>query len=483
LTSVYKECVAANPKKRPNPNELITQLRRSPGYFKNDLIDILTFMEEIQVKEDADKSRFFSSLSGQLDSCPDIVARGKILPQLIIAFEFGNAGSSILAPVFKIGKTLESKEYQERVVPCLVKLFSSNDRNARFKLLSQIEHFVEHLSNKIVNDQVFPKIESGFLDSEPLIREKTVISMIHLAPKLNYSNLDETVIMKHFTRLVRDEQGGIRTNTIVCLGKIAQYLHPKTRQQTLLSCFARSLKDPFPPSRIAAMNAIAATQQYYTVQETAGRVLPVLCPATADPEKPVREQAFKVVRGFLSKMEKVSEDPSLKEEMEKEVGSTNPVATAAAGWANWAVGSLTSKFYKSSISSSNPAAVTSTSTVSTSSTSSSVSSSVSNSDSGVGVTKSSINTILKPEKVSKSNSHTESTDNSRSESANDGWGDLDDWQEADVGSKDLAVPSVGDNATDGWEDDGGDWGSLEVQVMYNMRLVLAILIVYLLLCI
>ena len=41
------------------------------------------------------------------------------------------------------------------------------------------------------------------------------------------------------------------------------------------------------------------------IQETAGRVLPVLCPATADPEKPVREQAFKVIRGFLSKMEKV----------------------------------------------------------------------------------------------------------------------------------------------------------------------------------
>ena len=42
----------------------------------------------------------------------------------------------------------------------------------------------------------------------------------------------------------------------------------------------------------------------------------------------------------------VSEDPSLKEEMEKEVGSTNPAA-AAAGWANWAVGAVTAKFYKS----------------------------------------------------------------------------------------------------------------------------------------
>ena len=149
---------------------------------------------------------------------------------------------------------------------------------------------MEHLSSKIVNDQVFPKIESGFLDSEPLIREKTVISMIHLAPKLNYSNLDETVVMKHFTKLARDEQGGIRTNTTVCLGKIARYLHPKTRQQCLLGCFSRALKDPFPPSRIAAINAIAATQQFYTVAETGSRVVVVLAPATVDPEKPVRDQ-------------------------------------------------------------------------------------------------------------------------------------------------------------------------------------------------
>ena len=90
--------------------------------------------------------------------------------QLINAFEFGGAGSAILTPVFKIGKELETGEFQARIVPCIVKLFSSNDRNARFKLLSQIEHFVEHLSKNVVNDQVFPKIESGFLDTEPLIR-------------------------------------------------------------------------------------------------------------------------------------------------------------------------------------------------------------------------------------------------------------------------------------------------------------------------
>ena len=52
--------------------------------------------------------------------------------------------------------TLE--DYQEKIIPCLVKLFASSDRNARYKLLCQIETFVEHLSNKVANDQVFPQV-------------------------------------------------------------------------------------------------------------------------------------------------------------------------------------------------------------------------------------------------------------------------------------------------------------------------------------
>jgi hypothetical protein len=58
--------VGANPRKRPNPEDLIVKLRRSPGFFKNDLIDMLVYLEEIQVKEDMDKNRFFSGLPAQL---------------------------------------------------------------------------------------------------------------------------------------------------------------------------------------------------------------------------------------------------------------------------------------------------------------------------------------------------------------------------------------------------------------------------------
>jgi SCY1-like protein 1 len=53
--------------------------------------------------------------------------------------------------------------------------------------------------------------------------------MLFLAPKLNYKNLN-IELMKHFSRLqTSDDQGVIRTNTIVCLGKIAAHLNPSVR--------------------------------------------------------------------------------------------------------------------------------------------------------------------------------------------------------------------------------------------------------------
>ncbi len=54
--------------------------------------------------------------------------------------------------------------------------------------------------------------------------------MLYLAPKLNYKNLN-IELMKHFSRLqTSDDQGVIRTNTIVCLGKIAGHLNPSVRK-------------------------------------------------------------------------------------------------------------------------------------------------------------------------------------------------------------------------------------------------------------
>jgi SCY1-like protein 1 len=99
----YCELVSANPKTRLNPQQFVINCRSKGGFMDNKLIDAMLFLEEIQIKEQSEKNSFFNSLPPVLDSFPPAFCRYKILPQLLHAFEYGNAGSAVLAPLFKVG--------------------------------------------------------------------------------------------------------------------------------------------------------------------------------------------------------------------------------------------------------------------------------------------------------------------------------------------------------------------------------------------
>nr|XP_057919016.1 N-terminal kinase-like protein [Doryrhamphus excisus]XP_057919017.1 N-terminal kinase-like protein [Doryrhamphus excisus]XP_057919018.1 N-terminal kinase-like protein [Doryrhamphus excisus]XP_057919019.1 N-terminal kinase-like protein [Doryrhamphus excisus]XP_057919020.1 N-terminal kinase-like protein [Doryrhamphus excisus] len=345
----YCELVGANPRARPNPARFLQNCRSPGGFLSNSFVESNLFLEEIQIKEAAEKQQFFQDLSDNLDSFPEDFCKHKVLPQLLTAFEFGNAGAVVLTPLFKVGKFLCAEEYQQKIIPVIVKMFSSTDRAMRIRLLQQMEQFIQYLSDAAVNSQIFPHVVHGFTDTNPAIREQTVKSMLLLAPKLNQSNLNQD-LMRHFARLqARDEQGPIRCNTTVCLGKIASYLNAGTRQRVLISAFSRATKDPFAASRSAGVLGFAATHNYYSLAEVAARILPTLCAVTVDPDKSVREQAFKAIRSFLSKLETVSEDPTKLSEIEKDVGACAQPAGTSSGWTGWAVtgmSSLTSKLIR-----------------------------------------------------------------------------------------------------------------------------------------
>ncbi|XP_074603845.1 N-terminal kinase-like protein yata [Brevipalpus obovatus] len=348
LIASYKKLLESNPKTRLSAADFVRECRAKGSYMKNTFVDSMLFLEEIQIKETGEKNRFFNHLNDRLESFPPDVSRGKIANQLTAALEFNNSGSSILGPLLKIGRLLSENDFQKKIVPCVVKLFSSKDRATRGKLLQEMESYINYVQPNVVNEQIFPHVSQGFLDSNNIIREQTVKCMLHLAPKLSYANLNEE-ILKHFGRLqMRDEESGIRTNTVVCLGKIARYLHPQIRQTVLIPFFLRAMRDPFPPARVAGILALSATQNFYSLRDTSSRVMPALCHLTMDPDKSVRDQAFKALKGFVSKIEKVSEDSSLAEQMEADlnVSGGNVNQTFAASWATWAVSSLTSKFYR-----------------------------------------------------------------------------------------------------------------------------------------
>lgn len=74
----------------------------------------------------------------------------------------------------QIGQLLGEAEYQQQILPCVVRLFSSSDRATRLRLLQQAGDLAPHIDPATLNAQVFPHLASGFLDTNPTIRENTV---------------------------------------------------------------------------------------------------------------------------------------------------------------------------------------------------------------------------------------------------------------------------------------------------------------------
>ncbi|XP_075242788.1 N-terminal kinase-like protein [Convolutriloba macropyga] len=323
LCDIFSTLTTTNPGNRLSPWQLNEQSLLPGGCMNNVLVKTNLFLDEISIKNTEEKRYFFQSLHEKLETFPKCYLVYKLLPILLETVTSNIAfGSIILPSLMKIGESLESDEYEAQIVPVVVKLFSSPDRQTRMNLLTKVDCYIEHVKNSTVNNDIYPHIVQGFMDTNPTVREQTVKAMLFVAPKLNSKNLNDD-LMRQFARIqAKDEHAGIRTNTTVCIGKLAGYMDPATRQKVLPAASAKAMRDPFPPSRIAGILAILANLKYFTVKDTACRCLPTVCPLTCDPEKPVREQAFKAVSLMVKRLEDAHEKPEKIAEMELEVNKT-----------------------------------------------------------------------------------------------------------------------------------------------------------------
>ncbi len=182
-----------------------------------------------------------------------------------------------------------------------------------------------------------------------MVREQTLKSVLTLITKLSDRSINGE-LLKYLAKTANDEQPGIRTNTTICLGKIAKHLGTASRAKVLIAAFSRSLRDPFVHARNAALMALAVTGDYFSDDDCATRIMPALCPLLIDKEKLVRDQATKTMDVYIAKVKKAAAgmpDSVLPPEAAREGGprmsTPQPESSNAASWAGWAISSFTNK--------------------------------------------------------------------------------------------------------------------------------------------
>lgn len=193
---------------------------------------------------------------------------------------------------------------------------------------------------------------TGFTDVAPVVREQTLKSVLVLINKLS----DRTVngeLLRYLAKTANDDQPGIRTNTTICLGKIAKNLGTSTRAKVLIAAFTRSLRDPFVHARNASLMALSATSEHFSDEDCAARIIPSISPLLIDKEKLIRDQANKAIEVYLQKIRKAAAGMADTALPPESATSGNPrmstpqpaesSASAASAWAGWAISSFTNK--------------------------------------------------------------------------------------------------------------------------------------------
>jgi len=92
------------------------------------------------------------------DDFPEEFFKLKVLPELIKSVEFGGGGPKALGVVLKIAAKLSNEDFEAKINPFLIRAFANPDRAIRVCLLDSLPLMIDRLSQKMVNDKIFPQI-------------------------------------------------------------------------------------------------------------------------------------------------------------------------------------------------------------------------------------------------------------------------------------------------------------------------------------
>ena len=299
LQSCFMSLTGQNPKLRMTTSKFLD----SCEFVNNcEYVSILHDLDRLALMDAADRDACYRRLAEHLDTFPVSACKHLVLQQLKKALTFGGGSASVLEPILKMGSRLSAASFSKHVGPIVVAMYNSPDYLVRCRLLSEAGQYARMIPAALFNESIFTSFASGFESRHADIRELTVRSLVHFAPLLTEARLT-TDVPKYIQLLQQDREGPIRTNATICLSLISSHIPESIRGKTLVNGFGRMLKDPFIPSKLAALQSINNTMASYTPSQIAEQLLPALSPICVEARSAeVREAAIIGLEKMVTKL-------------------------------------------------------------------------------------------------------------------------------------------------------------------------------------
>lgn len=322
LFNLQKQLCNANPRQRLS----LEKASKSSPIQQNEMLDLSSQVDSLSIATDTQMLDFIDRLDKLQAKFPPEYLHYKILPQIIAALKQklktnpasggGEVGVKCLTCIIQLAKEMPVETYSKTVTPLLLQMFGCQDRAVRMQLLLQMPQYIGSIDKKVMSDKIFPLLSTGFSDTEPAIREHTVRSLLDVTPKLTDRVLNGE-LLRLLARAQNDSQASIRANTTILLGRIAEHLNPSSRPTVLIAAYGRALKDTYVHSRIAGIQALAASIEYFTPQVTCEKVIGSVAPLLLDTDSQVRKEAKEALDMFLNVVSKHAETLSDKTDVEQ----------------------------------------------------------------------------------------------------------------------------------------------------------------------
>ncbi|XP_070531625.1 protein-associating with the carboxyl-terminal domain of ezrin-like [Ptychodera flava] len=184
------------PTLRPKLNTLLTD-----RLFKNYFLEIIKFLNNITIKEEAEKITFFKGLVSKILTLPTDLIASRLVPKLLTRFVMAEASAAeyvyphLFTPntepsedvVFKdneVNPILPVKAYKESVIPILQKIFLVRETHVRLTLLKYFPLYVNLVDPDVLRKTIMPQLLLGLRDTNDDIVSASLRALGDVVPIL-----------------------------------------------------------------------------------------------------------------------------------------------------------------------------------------------------------------------------------------------------------------------------------------------------------